>query len=211
MSHLLELNNLSVQFTTAAGTVQAVRGVNMTLHEGEILAVVGESGCGKSVLCKSIMKLLPSNAKIAGKILIDGVDITRYTQKQMCKLRGQIFSMIFQDPLTALNPTISIGKQIAEAVRVHNKALSGSALRSRVIELMELTGITRAATRSDFYPHHFSGGMRQRSVLAMALACNPRILFADEPTTALDVTIQAQILDLAIESCKKSSTLPQSL
>ena len=179
MSHLLELNNLSVQFTTAAGTVQAVRGVNLTLHEGEILAVVGESGCGKSVLCKSIMKLLPSNAKIAGKILIDGVDITRYTQKQMCKLRGQIFSMIFQDPLTALNPTISIGKQIAEAVRVHNKALSGSALRSRVIELMELTGITQAATRYDLYPHHFSGGMRQRSVLAMALACNPRILFAD--------------------------------
>ena len=206
MSHLLELNNLSVQFTTAAGTVQAVRGVNLTLHEGEILAVVGESGCGKSVLCKSIMKLLPSNAKIAGKILIDGVDITRYTQKQMCKLRGQIFSMIFQDPLTALNPTISIGKQIAEAVRVHNKALSGSALRSRVIELMELTGITQAATRYDLYPHHFSGGMRQRSVLAMALACNPHILFADEPTTALDVTIQAQILDLLIELQKKLHT-----
>lgn len=207
MSELLEINNLSVSFNTPRGEVEAVRDVSFNLHEGEILAIVGESGCGKSVLCKAIMKLLPKTAKLkSGTIKVNGVDITNYKEKEMCKLRGKIFSMVFQDPMTSLNPTMPIGRQIGEAVLSHNKKLSNAALKSRVIELMELVGIERAEDRCDLYPYNFSGGMRQRSVMAMALASSPKILFADEPTTALDVTIQAQILDLLIDVQKKLKT-----
>ena len=197
MAELLEVKNLSVSFDTPRGELQAVRDVSFTLHEGEVLAVVGESGSGKSVLCKAIMKLLRKDARIkSGSIQVDGVDITAYRPRDMERLRGKLFSMVFQDPMTSLNPTIAIGEQIAEAVRVHNRRLSRDAVHRRVIELMELVGIDQPEQRYGLYPYNFSGGMRQRSVLAIALASNPRILFADEPTTALDVTIQAQILDL---------------
>lgn len=207
MSELLEVNHLSVSFFTGQGEVQAVRDVSFFLKAGEVLAVVGESGCGKSVLCKSIMKLLPETARIkSGSILVNGADITGYRQRDMQKLRGKLFSMIFQDPMTSLNPTISIGEQIAEAVSAHDRKLEKAAVRQRVMELMQLVGIPDPQERYGLYPHNFSGGMRQRSVMAIALASNPRILFADEPTTALDVTIQAQILDLLKEIQEKLGT-----
>ena len=207
MAELLEVKNLSVSFDTAQGELQAVRDVSFTLHEGEVLAVVGESGSGKSVLCKAIMKLLRKDARIkGGSILVDGVDITAYRPRDMERLRGKLFSMVFQDPMTSLNPTIAIGEQIAEAVRVHNRRLSRDQVHRRVIELMELVGIDFPEQRYGLYPYNFSGGMRQRSVLAIALASNPRILFADEPTTALDVTIQAQILDLLRDVQRKLNT-----
>lgn len=197
MSELLEVKNLSVSFDTPDGEVQAVRDVSFHLASGEVLAIVGESGCGKSVLCKSIMKLLPRTARIkSGTIAVNGADITHYKEREMQKLRGKLFSMVFQDPMTSLDPTMTIGAQIAEAIRVHERKISKSALQQRVLALMELVGIERAAERARLYPYNFSGGMRQRSVMAIALASNPRILFADEPTTSLDVTIQAQILDL---------------
>lgn len=197
MSELLEIKNLSVSFRTQQGEVEAVRDVSLSLRSGEVLAIVGESGCGKSALCKSVMKLLPRNAWIkSGTILADGTDITRYSQRDMERLRGRLFAMVLQDPMTALNPTMTVGAQIAEAVRVHQPRMERGAVRRRVLELMELVGIDRPEERYGRYPFDFSGGMRQRSVMAIALACGPRILFADEPTTALDVTIQAQILDL---------------
>ena len=207
MAELLEVKNLSVSFDTPRGELQAVRDVSFDLHEGEVLAVVGESGSGKSVLCKAIMKLLRKDARIkGGSILVDGVDITGYRTRDMERLRGKLFSMVFQDPMTSLNPTIAIGEQIAEAVRVHNRRLSRDQVHRRVIELMELVGIDFPEQRYGLYPYNFSGGMRQRSVLAIALASNPRILFADEPTTALDVTIQAQILDLLRDVQQKLGT-----
>ena len=207
MEELLKIENLSVGIKSPAGKVQAVRDVSFDLYPGEVLAIVGESGCGKSMLCKTIMKLLPKSARIeGGKIWVNGVDITDYSDKDMRRLRGKLFSMIFQDPMTALNPTIPIGKQIAEAILVHEPKLSKEAVYNRVIELMELVGIKQPHERYKLYPYNFSGGMRQRSVMAIALAANPRILLADEPTTALDVTIQAQILDLLKEIQVKLGT-----
>lgn len=207
MAELLEIKNLSVSFDTPQGELQAVRDVSFSLHAGEVLALVGESGCGKSVLCKSIMKLLHGNARITGgSILVDGVDITNYRQRDMERLRGRLFSMVFQDPMATLNPTISIGEQIAEAVRVHHPKLEREAVYQRVMELMKLVGITEPEQRYRQYPYHFSGGMRQRSVMAIALASNPKILLADEPTTSLDVTIQAQILDLLRDIQQKLGT-----
>lgn len=206
MPELLEVKNLSVSFFTLAGEVQAVRDVSFSLKPGEVLAIVGESGCGKSVLCKSIMKLLPRTAKIkSGSITACGTDITHYHEKDMYALRGKRFSMIFQDPMTALDPTMTVGEQIAEAVRTHQPKLGRAQTQARVLELMTLTGIDKPEERMRLYPHHFSGGMRQRAVMAIALAGNPKILFADEPTTALDVTIQAQILDLLREVQRKLS------
>ena len=197
MTELLEVKNLSVSFETDQGEVQAVRDVSFTLRPGETLAIVGESGCGKSALCKSIMKLLPASARIkSGSICVNGVEISGYREREMQKLRGKLFSMVLQDPLTALNPTMSVGAQIAEAVRVHQPKISREAVYDRVLELMRLVEIDRAQERMNLYPYSFSGGMRQRCVLAIALAGSPAILFADEPTTALDVTIQAQILKL---------------
>lgn len=207
MAELLEVKNLSVSFETPAGEVQAVRDVSFSLEAGEVLAVVGESGCGKSVLCKTIMKLLPKTAQVkSGTILVNGTDITNYSEREMRRLRGGLFSMVFQDPMTSLNPTIPIGRQIAEAVLEHDRKLTKQQVYGRVIELMELVGIDQPHERYKSYPYNFSGGMRQRSVMAIALASNPRILFADEPTTALDVTIQAQILDLLREVQKKMGT-----
>ncbi len=197
MEEILNIKNLSVNIHAPGGTVHAVRDVSFELYPGEVLAIVGESGCGKSMLCKAIMKLLPKSAKVeGGQIFANGVDITNYSQKDMEKLRGKLFCYVFQDPMTALNPTIPIGKQIGEAVLVHEPKLPKAQVYERVIELMELVGIQRPRERYHLYPYNFSGGMRQRSVMAIALASNPRILLADEPTTALDVTIQAQILDL---------------
>lgn len=207
MAELLEIKNLSVSFDTPQGELQAVRDVSFSLHAGEVLALVGESGCGKSVLCKSIMKLLHGNARITGgSILVDGVDITNYRQRDMERLRGRLFSMVFQDPMATLNPTISIGEQIAEAVRVHHPKMEREAVYQRVMELMKLVGITEPEQRYRQYPYHFSGGMRQRSVMAIGLASNPKILLADEPTTSLDVTIQAQILDLLRDIQQKLGT-----
>lgn len=204
---LLEVKDLAVNIASPSGTVEAVRGVSFTVEAGEVLAVVGESGCGKSILCKSIMKLLPPSATIvSGQILIEGADIAAYREKEMRALRGRLFSMVFQNPMTSLNPTMSIGAQIAEAVRAHDRRITREDARSRAIELMKMVGIDRAEERFALCPYNFSGGMRQRSVLAIALAGNPRILFADEPTTALDVTIQAQILDLLREIQQKLNT-----
>lgn len=197
MSEVLEIKNLSVSIDSPGGTVEAVRDVSLTLHKGEVLAIVGESGCGKSILCRSVMKLLPLHARIVqGSIVADGADITQYSERDMVKLRGKLFSMIFQDPMTALDPTMTIGAQIAEAVLAHHKKLPKEEVYHRVVKLMELVGIRQPRERYRLYPYNFSGGMRQRSILAMALAGSPKILLADEPTTALDVTIQAQILDL---------------
>ena len=207
MSELLEVEGLSVGIDTPGGRVQAVRDVSFSLREGEVLALVGESGCGKSMLCKSVMKLLPPSARIEkGRILANGVDITSYSDREMQRLRGSFFSFVFQDPMTALNPTIPIGRQIGEAILVHEPKLAPEQVKQRVFHLMELVGIQDSQERSKLYPYHFSGGMRQRSVMAIALAANPRILLADEPTTALDVTIQAQILDLLREIQVKMGT-----
>lgn len=206
MEHLLTLQNLHVSYHTPRGTVQAVRGVDLTLDSGEVLAVVGESGCGKSALLKAIMRLLPENASVTGKILVNGTDIAPYPEKQLQKLRGSLFSMVFQDPMTALNPSMTIGAQIAEAIVVHEPKISKEALRARVLELMELVEIDRPMERMKLYPHNFSGGMRQRAVMAIALAARAKILLADEPTTALDVTIQAQILDLLRDIQEKLHT-----
>ena len=207
MAELLEVKNLSVSFFTPAGEVQAVRDVSFSLRAGEVLAIVGESGCGKSVLCKSILHLLPPSARRkSGTIAVNGRDITRLRERELQKLRGSLFSMVFQDPMTALNPSMTVGAQLAAAVRVHAPRLRGAALEQRVLELMRLVGIDRPEERRGLYPHHFSGGMRQRVVLAIALAGDPSILFADEPTTALDVTIQAQILDLLREIQQKLGT-----
>lgn len=197
MSNILEVANLSVSFNTVQGELKAIRDVSFSLNKGEVLAVVGESGCGKSVLCKTIMKLLPDNACISsGNILINGTDITNYNQKQMGKLRGKVLSMVFQDPMASLNPVMSIGEQIAEAVKVQNPAMKQTAVYDRVIQLMKLVGIPEPEYRYKLYPYNFSGGMCQRTVIAIALAAQPAIIFADEPTTALDTTIQIQILDL---------------
>ncbi len=197
MTNVLTIENLSVSFLSAAGEQKAVRGVSLALAAGEVLALVGESGCGKSVLCKSIMKLLPEAARIrSGRILAGGLDITNYSSKQMEALRGRYFSMVFQDPLGALDPSFAVGAQIAEAVRVHAPHMKRREARRRALELMEQVGIERAEERYLLAPHELSGGMRQRCVIAIAIAQQPRVIFADEPTTALDVTVQAQIMDL---------------
>ena len=197
MENILELKNLTVSIDSPMGKVEAVRGVSLALRPGEVLAIVGESGCGKSMLCRSIMKLLPRSARIeGGQIIANGVDITGYSQREMNRLRGKLFSMVLQDPMTALDLTQTVEAQIAEAVRVHSPRLDRQALHQRVMELMELVGIPQPEARGKLYPYHFSGGQRQRVVMAIALAADPRILLADEPTTALDVTVQAQILEL---------------
>ena len=196
MEKLLEVKNLCVNFGTYGGEVKAVRGVTFDLHKGETLAIVGESGSGKSVACKTIMRILSSNGYIKdGQILFDGKDLTKISEKDMEKVRGQDIAMIFQDPMTSLNPTMTIGKQIMEPIIKH-QGFSKEDARKRAIELIELVGISDAEKRFKQYPHQFSGGMRQRIVIAISLACNPKVIIADEPTTALDVTIQAQILEL---------------
>lgn len=203
MKKLLSIKNLSVSFATNAGTVHAVRDISLDVSEGETLAIVGESGCGKSVLCRSVMRILPDNAKIQGQILTNGYDIAKLSEREMCKIRGVNFGMIFQDPMSALNPVVPIGKQITEALLRHKKISKQEAMDSAA-ELLELVGIDNAKARIWQQPHFFSGGMRQRCVLAIALALSPKILFADEPTTALDVTVQARMLDLLKDIQKKT-------
>lgn len=204
MEELLSVKNLSINFDTFKGQLQALRDVSFNLKKGEILAVAGESGCGKSVLLKSIMKLLPENARVnCGQIRLKGADITSYGEREMQKLRGRQLSIIFQEPATALNPTLSIGKQIEEAVRLHNPHMKKREAYQRVMELMALVEIDNPKQWYDLYPCHFSGGMLQRCVIAMALSCSPEILLADEPTTALDLTNQAQILTLLRSLQKK--------
>ncbi|MFD0048864.1 ABC transporter ATP-binding protein [Actinomycetes bacterium NPDC127524] len=207
MENILEVKDLNISFHTFAGEVQAIRGVNFSVKKGETLAIVGESGSGKSVTTKAIMRLLPqSNSEIKkGEILFDGKDLAKLSDKKMQKIRGKDISMIFQDPMTSLNPTIKIGKQIMEPI-VRHQNLSKHAAKQRAIELLKLVGIPNAERRFQQYPHQFSGGMRQRVVIAIALACNPKVLIADEPTTALDVTIQAQILELMKDLQNKIDT-----
>lgn len=196
MKKILEVKDLHVSFKTYSGTVQAVRGVNFDLHEGETLAIVGESGSGKSVCTKTIMGILASNGQIdQGEILFDDKDIAKLSERELEKLRGKDIAMIFQDPMTSLNPTMKIGTQIMEGM-VKHRGMGKEEAKKRAIELIDLVGIDAPEKRFHQYPHQFSGGMRQRIVIAIALACEPKILIADEPTTALDVTIQAQILDL---------------
>jgi len=204
MGNILEIKNLSVKIPAQGGTVSAVRDISLELKEGETLAIVGESGCGKSMLCKSIMKLLPERAVIeGGQIIVNGMDITGLSDREMTKLRGQLFSYVFQDPLAALDPTMTIGQQIAESVLIHRPKLKKEELAARIKELLTLVGIKNPEERSRLHSYELSGGMRQRCVLAIVLASDPRILLADEPTTALDVTIQAQILDLLKDIQKK--------
>lgn len=205
---LLDVKNLHVHFKTYAGIVQAVRGVNFELYEGETLAIVGESGSGKSVTSNALMKLIPQPPGIyaGGEIVFNGKDLIPLSEKEMLAIRGNEMAMIFQDPMTALNPTMRIGKQITEVLLKHRKVGSKDAAKRRAIELLDQVGIPFPEKRYNSYPHELSGGMRQRVVIAIALAAEPKLLIADEPTTALDVTIQAQILELMKEIQKSSNT-----
>jgi oligopeptide transport system ATP-binding protein len=204
---LLSIQDLHVCFETFSGNVQAVRGVSFDVERGQTVAIVGESGCGKSVTAQSILKLIPMPpGKIkSGQILFEGKDLVTYTEAQMRSIRGREIGMIFQDPMTSLNPTLSIGYQIQEVLVQHAK-MNYTQAKIRVLELLKLVGIPDPETRIDQYPHEFSGGMRQRAMIAMGLACEPKLLIADEPTTALDVTIQAQILELMKEIQSKTQT-----
>lgn len=201
MEKILEVENLNVSFNTYAGEVKAVRGVSFELSKGETLAFVGESGCGKTVTAKSILRLLkPPFAVIKpeSKIVCNGKDVLKMSEKELCDFRGDEVGMIFQDPMTSLNPTMTVGKQIMESLMIHKK-LDKKAAREEAIKMLKLVNIPSPEKRIDNYPHEMSGGMRQRVMIAIALACNPNVLIADEPTTALDVTIQAQIMDLMME------------
>lgn len=202
---ILQVNNLQVSFKTYGGEVEAVRGVNFDLYKGETLAIVGESGCGKSVTSNAIMGLIPEPAgKIKnGSILFKNKELTKLSKSELRKIQGIDVSMIFQDPMTALNPTLTIGEQLTEGLRTHKKVGKQEA-RLKAIEMLNLVGIPNPSERLKQYPHQFSGGMRQRIVIAIALICDPELLIADEPTTALDVTIQAQILELFEEIQRKT-------
>ena len=194
---LLEIKDLHISFFTHVGEVRAIRGVDFHINPGESIGIVGESGSGKSVTSLAILRLLPYPGKItSGSISFQGEDLLSKGKQEMRRLRGNRISMIFQDPMTSLNPVFTIGEQIMEVLRVHHRTKGGKETLARAIEMLDLVGIPSAKTRVHCYPHEFSGGMRQRAMIAMSLACEPTLLIADEPTTALDVTIQAQILDL---------------
>src|ERR1700716_2903013 len=193
---LLEVQNLQTHFRTPEGINRAVDGISFHVNEGETLAIVGESGCGKSVTAMSLMRLIPEPpGKIAGSVRFPGTDLLQLPEREMRASRGNDISMIFQEPMTSLNPVLTVGRQIGETLRIH-QGLDKQAAEARAIEMLTLVGIPEPKRRVDDYPHQFSGGMRQRVMIAMALACSPKLLIADEPTTALDVTIQAQILEL---------------
>jgi oligopeptide transport system ATP-binding protein len=197
MADILNIQGLETQFRTREGVIHAVNGVSFHLKEGETLGIVGESGCGKSVTMMSILRLIPSppGKVVAGQALFQGKDLLTMSDEDIRKIRGSIISVIFQDPMTSFNPVLTIGQQVAEPLEMH-KGMSRSQANKRVTELMEMVGIPNPKDRLNDYPHQFSGGMRQRMMIAMALTCSPQILIADEPTTALDVTIQAQIVEL---------------
>lgn len=193
MSPLLQVQNLTVTFRDHC----AVRGVNLSVNSKETVGIIGESGCGKSVTAQAIIRLLdPTSAKVEGKILINETDLLALDESAMQQHRGRTIGMIFQDPMTSLNPTMTIGTQIGEGIRCHDSSIGRKAVREHTLELLKMVGISDPEARIDLYPHHFSGGMRQRVMIAIALACRPLLLIADEPTTSLDVTIQAQILEL---------------
>ncbi len=197
MGNLIEVRNLQTQFFTQDGIVHAVNGINYEVAEGETVAIVGESGSGKSVGVMSLIRLIPEppGKIVNGEVEFDGQDLLQLKEEELRQIRGNRIAMIFQDPMTSLNPVLTIGRQITEALELHLN-MNRDESRSRAIELLELVGIPDAGARLDDYPHQFSGGMRQRVMIAMGLSCNPQLLIADEPTTALDVTIQAQIVDL---------------
>jgi len=208
MEEILSVKNLSVSFNTYAGEVKAVRNISFHLNVGETLVVVGESGCGKTVTSKSIVRLLPediTNINSEAEIIFDNKDILKMNNKELENLRGRDISMIFQDPMTYLNPTMKIGDQIAESLMIHEHMEKKDAL-DKTVEMLELVKIPNAKKRINQYPHEFSGGMRQRVMIAIALACNPKILIADEPTTALDVTTQADIMELIGDLQEKLNT-----
>ncbi|OPJ57865.1 ABC transporter ATP-binding protein [Clostridium oryzae] len=208
MGKLLEVKNLQVSYNTYAGEVRSVRGITFDVNEGETVAIVGESGCGKSVTAKAIMGLIqtpPGEIKKESEILYKGENILNFNEKQWINYRGGECSIIFQDALTALNPTMKVGKQIAENIAAH-RSMSREEVKKEAIKLIQMVGIANAEKRFNQYPHEFSGGMRQRIMIAIALACNPKLLVADEPTTALDVTIQAQILELIMNLQKRLGT-----
>jgi oligopeptide transport system ATP-binding protein len=209
---VLEIKDLRVSFHTYAGEVQALRGINLSIEQGEVLAIVGESGCGKSVTAQSILQLHPKDTidYKHGEIIYKGQDLLKLSEKEMQKIRGKEISMIFQDPMTSLNPTVTVGRQIMEAI-IKNGAREGEgvtrrAARARAVELLTSVGIANPAQRMREYPHKFSGGMRQRAMIAIAMSCSPELLIADEPTTSLDVTVQAQILDLMKELQAKTNS-----
>jgi oligopeptide transport system ATP-binding protein len=197
MPPLLEVKGLTTHFHTQDGVVHAVNGVSYSLNEGETLAIVGESGSGKSVGVMSLIRLIPTppGKIVAGEVLFEGRDLLKVSDDEIRSIRGNKIAMIFQDPMTSLNPVLTVGRQIGEALELH-LGMDKKQAKARTIELLEMVGIPSAADRVDNYPHQFSGGMRQRVMIAMGLSCNPQLLIADEPTTALDVTIQAQIIDL---------------
>jgi peptide/nickel transport system ATP-binding protein len=196
---LLEIENLQTHFRTPDGVNRAVDGVSFTVEAGETVAIVGESGCGKSVTASSILRLIPEPpGKIKGSIRFEGVDLLKLDERAMRDIRGNQISMVFQEPMTSLNPVLTVGRQIGETLRLH-QGLGRDAAERRAVEMLRLVGIAEPERRAREYPHQLSGGMRQRVMIAIALACNPKLLIADEPTTALDVTIQAQILDLMSE------------
>lgn len=200
---LMEVKDLVVSFFTYAGEVKAVRRISYTVRKGEVLGIVGESGSGKSVSSFGLLGMIPEPGKVLeGQIIFDGQDVTKMSEKELLKIRGKDISMIFQDPMTSLNPVFTVGDQIDEVLRKHTD-LDKASRKARIIELFNLVGINQPERRVDQYPYEFSGGMRQRVMIAMALACNPKLLIADEPTTALDVTIQAQILELMKELKQK--------
>ncbi|MBF0351330.1 MAG: ABC transporter ATP-binding protein [SAR324 cluster bacterium] len=207
-SYILQVKDLVTSFSTEQGTMRAVNGVSFDLRAGQILGIVGESGCGKSVTSLSVMRLLPQpHGKIeAGQILFKGRDLVSMTLEEIHELRGNRISMIFQEPMTALNPVHKVGKQIGEVLRIHGKTSTAQETQNQVLELLSKVGIPSPEQRFHEYPHQLSGGMRQRVMIAMAIACKPDILIADEPTTALDVTIQAQILELLKTLQKESGT-----
>ncbi|HMM69694.1 ABC transporter ATP-binding protein [Gudongella oleilytica] len=204
--YILEINNLKTSFYTHVGEVQAVRGISFKMKKGDVMGIVGESGSGKSVTALSVMKLIDSPGKIKeGSIIFDGKDITNYSENQMSNIRGNDIAMIFQDPMTSLNPVFKIKNQMVEVIERHQK-LGKHKATERALEMLRLVGIPEPERRINSYPHEFSGGMRQRAMIATALSCSPKLLIADEPTTALDVTIQAQILDIMRDISVKTGT-----
>lgn len=206
MDKLLEVKDLRTFFFLRKGVVKAVNGVSFSLNQGEALGIVGESGSGKSVTGLSIMRLVPSPGRImGGNVIFENINLLDLNSEQMRDIRGKKIAMIFQDPMTSLNPVLTIARQITEAMQVH-LGINGKVAREKAIEFLRMVGIPSAEERIDDYPHQFSGGMRQRVMIAMALSCKPKLLIADEPTTALDVTIQAQILDLINNLCKEFAT-----
>ncbi|HEX5139855.1 MAG TPA: ABC transporter ATP-binding protein [Dehalococcoidia bacterium] len=207
MPPLLQVKDLRTHFYTEEGLVKAVDGVTYDVQEGETLALVGESGCGKSISALSLLKLIPipPGRIVSGEVIFEGEDLLKLSEDEIRKVRGNRISMVFQEPMTSLNPVLTIGKQMTEALELHLK-LSKEAAVARAIQLLEMVGVAEAGRRIDDYPHQFSGGMRQRVMIAMAMACNPKLLIADEPTTALDVTIQAQVLEVMARLSREFGT-----